>query len=63
MWANLDHYNPAYPLDIMMVNAMATNLEGEAMEWVMRFHDDDMAELGNVYVFLGEMRARFENKS
>lgn len=46
-----------------MVNAVATNLEGEAMEWVMRFHSEDTPELGNVYVFLWELRARFKNES
>lgn len=47
----------------MMVNAMATNLEGEAAEWVIGHHDEDVPELGNSDVFLGELRARFEVES
>lgn len=51
VWTNLDDYVPAYLLDIVMVNAVATNLEGEAMEWVMRFHGEDMPALGKVYAW------------
>lgn len=55
VWAHLDCHAPAYPSDVVMVNAMATNLEGKAMEGVMKLHDEDMPELGNIKAFMGEL--------
>lgn len=46
-----------------MGNAVAANLEGEAAEWVTSLHDEDALELGNINVFLEELRARFEDES
>lgn len=60
---DLDHYGPAYPSDVAMMNAVIANLVGEAVEWVMKLHNKDAPELGNVEAFVGELRASFENES
>lgn len=41
----LDYYALAYLSDVVMMNTMATNIEGEAKEWVTRLHDEDALEL------------------
>lgn len=63
MWAHLDHYAYAYPNERMMVSAVAANLEGEAAEGITSFHDEDIPELGNIDLFLEELRSRFEDES
>lgn len=63
VWCHLDHYALAYPMEVVVMNMVATNLEGEATVWVTRLHDQDVLELGNIDSFLEELRARFKNKS
>lgn len=41
----------------------AANLEGETVEWVTRLHDKEAPELGNINVFMGELRDRSKDKS
>lgn len=41
----LDYYALADLSDVVMMNTMATNIEGEAKVWVMRLHDEDALEL------------------
>lgn len=41
----------------------ATNLEWEAKEWVIRLHDEDALELGNIDAFLQELRPRLKDES
>lgn len=33
------------------------------MEWMIRLHDEDALELGNINAFLEELRARFKDRS
>lgn len=63
VWAHLDCYAPAYPDERVIVNAVVTNLEGEAMEWVTCLYDKDVPEVWNLDVFLEELRASFEEES
>lgn len=60
VWANLDCYAPAYPLEIVMANAM--NSVNSSLEEEAKLHND-APELGNINAFLGELRARFEDES
>lgn len=62
VWAHLDRNAPAYPDKRVMVNAVATNL-GEAMEWITSLHDEEASELGNLDIFLEELRHRFRDES
>lgn len=63
VWVHVDCYAPTYPDERVMVNVVAANLEGEAAEWMTSLHDEDAPELGNVDLFLEELRAKFENES
>lgn len=63
VWTHLDDHGPAYPSDQVMVQAVATNVEGEAAEWVTQLYDENASELGNINVFLQELRTRFEDES
>lgn len=48
---------------MVMVNTISANLEGEATVWVMRLHNKDMPELGNINSFPEELRVRFKDES
>lgn len=41
------------------MDAIVTNLEGEAAEWVMGLHDKEAPKLGDCDAFLGELRNCF----
>lgn len=36
-------------------------LEGEAAEWMLAFHDDDVVELNNFDKFMAALKKRFED--
>lgn len=63
VWAHLDHYPPVYPLDMVMVNAVTANLDGEAVEWMTKLHNEDAPEFCNTEAFMVEPRVRFEDES
>lgn len=62
VWAHLNCYASAYPNDSVMVNVIATNLEGEVAEWVTSLHNEQAPELRDVNLFMGQLRARFEDE-
>lgn len=48
-----------YADDEACMDAIMTNVEGEATEWVIALHDKGTPKLGDHDAFLGELRARF----
>ncbi|ETE66440.1 V-set and immunoglobulin domain-containing protein 10-like protein, partial [Ophiophagus hannah] len=50
------------PDDVAMVNAVATNIEEEVVEWVTSLHDENMLELRNIDSSLDKFGAKSKDK-
>lgn len=59
----MDRYAHTYSDDATIVNAVAANMEGEAVEWVTNLHDEGTPELLDANLFMEQLRVRFEDES
>lgn len=56
-----DRFGQMYPDEDACVEIIVANLEGEITQGMVTLHDEGAPKLGDLAVFLGELRARFGN--